>query len=118
MTKIIFMLWLLSGKAQYQYDKANFLDYDKGRKLYVVDGNVGMYKGEVLNYIRTKQMVYNENFSDKNGRIVAKDESIGTLKMCEKGTTETKDFEVFKDRKGTYVIDKYFNTKIYIKSKN
>lgn len=112
MAKIIFFLWLLSGKVQPKLDKYGYQDYNEGRKLYVMGVDSFLYKGEIINYIRTNELVYNEDFSDKNGRLEIF-EPIDTVVMSYNNVDMT--FPVFKHKRRHYVIDNYFKTKIYLK---
>jgi hypothetical protein len=112
MAKIIFLFWLLSGKVQPKFDGNGYRDYNDGRKLYIVGTDSVLYKGEVLNYIRTKKLIYNEGLSDKNGRIKPI-QAIDTIVMSDNITDRA--FPVYKEKKRLYVIDQYFKTKIYLK---
>ena len=60
MSKIIFIWWLLNGTITPAGEH-------EGHKLYTVwfaDGKVAdhMYKGEILHYIETKELEYNEEY--------------------------------------------------------
>lgn len=119
MTKIIFMLWLLSGKVQVQKDNFGYTDYNDGRILYKVQVSptiirTNAYKGEILNFIRTGSWQDNEDFSDTNGRIAEDKQPVDTI--CYRGTQgDTKLYYVYGEGKKRYVIDEYLKCKIYIK---
>lgn len=60
MSKIVFMWWLLNGTITPAGEH-------EGHKLYTVwfaDGKVAdhMYRGEILHYIETKELEYNEDY--------------------------------------------------------
>jgi hypothetical protein len=112
MAKIIFMLWLLSGKVQHKLDDLGYRDYCDGRPLYIMDNDSLLYKGEILNFIRTNKLSYNEDLSDRNGRIKPIN-PIDTIVATLDG--QEVDYPLYKNKKGVYVIDKTFKTKIYLK---
>ena len=112
MHKIIFLFWLLSGKVQPKLDGNGYQDYNDGRKLYIMGTDSVLYKGEILHYIRTKNLVYNEDLSDDNGRIEPV-QAIDTIVMSDNGTDKA--FPIYKEKRKHYVIDQYFKTKIYLK---
>lgn len=112
MTKLIFFLWVLTGKVQHKLDAIGYFDYNNGRKLYIMGKDSVLYKGEILNYIRTKRLVYNDDISDKNGRI-KRAKAVNTITM--KDDDIERDFVVYKEGNKHYVIDPYFKTKIYLK---
>lgn len=118
MTKIIFLLWLLSGKVQVQKDGFGFNDYNDGRLLYTVEVSptvtrVSAYKGEILNFIRTKSWQDNEDFSDDNGRITEPNKPIGTVEYSHKG--KLKSYPLYADGKKRYIIDEYLKVRVYLK---
>jgi len=60
MSKIVFLWWLLNGTITPAGEH-------EGHKLYTVwfaDGKVAdyMYRGEILHYIQTKELEYNEDY--------------------------------------------------------
>ena len=60
MSKLIFLWWLLNGTITPAGE-------NDGHKLYTVwfaDGKVAdhMYRGEILHYIQTKELEYNEDY--------------------------------------------------------
>lgn len=61
MQTLIFLLWILSGKVTPS-------EQHEGRQMYnliVKDRTVEMmYKGEILNYIATDSIQFNEDFQD------------------------------------------------------
>ena len=121
MTKIIFMLWLLSGKVEKQYDSFGYLDYNDGRILYKVQVSptiikTNVYKGEILNFIRTGSWQSNEDFSDTNGRLTESITPTDTLHYTNKQGI-VKAFPVYGKGKKQYVIDEYLKCKVYIYKK-
>ena len=118
MNKIIFLLWMLSGKVQPQYDNYGFRDYNDGRELYHIGKDSFLYKGEVLNYIKTGVLTFNEMYSDKNGRI-EEIQPIDTLYYSiSRKDTVLVPFPLYKQGKKLYVIDEYSEQKVYLKAKN
>lgn len=118
MTKIIFFLWLLSGKVEKQHDSFGYLDYDDGRKLYTIQVSptikrTNIYKGEILNFIRTGAWVTNGEFSDKNGRLTKTEFPVDTVAYKNK-EGNIKEFLVYGKGKKRYVIDEYLKCKVYI----
>jgi len=124
MTKIILLLWLLSGKVEKQYDSFGYLDYNDGCVLYKVQVSptikkTNVYKGEILNFIRTGSWQTNENFSDTNGRLTEDKQPIDTISY--RGIQgDIKSFLVYEEGKKRYVIDEHLKCKVYIyrKKKN
>ena len=118
MHKIIFLLWMLSGKVQPQYDNYGFRDYNDGRELYHIGKDSFLYKGEVLNYIKTGVLKFDERYSDKNGRI-EEIQPIDTLYYSiSRKDTVLVPFPLYKQGKKLYVIDEYSEQKVYLKAKN
>ena len=118
MNKIIFLLWMLSGKVQPQYDNYGFRDYNDGRELYHIGKDSFLYKGEVLNYIKTGVLKFDERYSDKNGRI-EEIQPIDTLYYSiSRKDTVLVPFPLYKQGKKLYVIDEYSEQKVYLKAKN
>jgi hypothetical protein len=120
MTKIIFLLWLLSGKVQTQYDTYGYKDFNDGRELYTIEVSETVtrthaYKGEILNFIRTGVWQDNEDFSDNNGRITEPEMPVDTLYYKYKGVDKA--FEVYGKGKKQYIIDDYLKCKVYIYKK-
>lgn len=118
MYKIIFLLWLLSGKVQVQKDKFGFNDYNEGRPLYKLvispsDTQTYLYKGEILNYIRNKKIEINEDLSDINGKPIDPIYAVDTLFYDHKGITKA--FPLYADGKRRYVIDEHLKVKVYLK---
>lgn len=119
MVKIIFFFWMLSGKVKPQLDTYGYQDYNAGRKLFKTEKDSLLYKGEVLNYIRTGVVYRNECYSDKNGKIVPRPLAVDTVSYTSGKTArknpDRKKYPVYKDKKGLYVIDYYTECKIYLK---
>lgn len=121
MIKIIFILWMLSGKVKEQPDAFGYINYNDGRKLYTIQVSPTIkrthaYKGEILNFIRTGAWLNNEEFSDKNGRVTKPELPVDTV--CYKNKEgNTKVFLVYGKGKKRYVIDEYLKCKVYIYSK-
>jgi hypothetical protein len=118
MNKIIFLLWLLSGKVCPQYDVFGYRDYGEGRPLYHVGKDSFLYKGEVLNYIRTGKLTYNELLSDKTGREEPEIVAFDTIAYgINKSDTIGVDYPLYKKGKRIYCIDPYTKQKIYLEAK-
>ena len=118
MTKVIFLLWLLSGKVQIEKDGFGFNDYCDGRLLYSVEVSPSIkknraYKGEILYFIRTKSWQDNEKFSDDNGRLTEPKKPVGTVYYMSNG--KTKSYPLYADGKKRYVIDEYLKVRVYLK---
>ncbi len=121
MVKIIFMLWMLSGKVQPQYDAFGVKDMHQGRQLFKMGKHTSLYKGEILNYIRTGVIYTNEMYSDKNGKVQDAPIVYDTLTYYISKEDHTKENTYLLYRKGKkkwYVIDPYTERRIYLKFKN
>jgi hypothetical protein len=108
---------MLSGKVSYQYAESNYRLYDKGRNMYSFAGKTNLYKGEVLNYIRNKQLIYNENFSDKTGKLIDPQVAVDTLLITDNETSKEKKVPLYKEGKKYYIIEDYMDTRVYMKRK-
>ena len=120
MVKIIFFFWMLSGKVQYQYDSYGVRNMDQGRQLYAMGKNSRLYKGEILNYIRTGVLHINEMYSDRNGKIKNAEIIYDTLSYNISTSDHTKKVNYSLYRKGKkkwYVIDPFTERKIFLKFK-
>jgi hypothetical protein len=120
MTKVIFLLWLLSGKVQPQYDAFGVLDMHEGRQLYTMGKHTSLYKGEVLNYIRTGVLHANEMYSDVNGKVMDAPIVYDTLTyyISKKDKTKKTTYLLYREgKKKWYVIDPYTERKVYLKMK-
>ena len=118
MVRIFFFFWMLSGKVKPQYDNYGYRDFDKGRPLYHLEKDSFLYKGEVLNYIKTGVVKYDVRYSDRSGKIASVRTPFDTIAYSiNKSDTVLLNFPIYKKRKRVYCIDPYTEQKIYLEAK-
>jgi hypothetical protein len=120
MVKVIFFFWMLSGKVQIQYDYYGVRNMHEGRQLYKMGNDSLLYKGEILNYIRTGVLHNNEMYSDKNGKVEDKPVVYDTISYFISKSNRVREIKYPLYRKGKkkwYVIDPYTERRIYLKMK-